>query len=267
MDPDGKIVLITGSAQGIGLQTAKRFAEAGSRLVLTDVNGDALEEASSEVAEKGEVIETYTLDVSDREAVESMADDLLERYGRLDVLINNAGIPHHEEFTETSVEDWEKVFAVNFFGPIYHIYAFLENMIERGDGHIVNISSGQAFFLLPTWGAYATSKLALGGFSEVLHTELKKHNVTVTTAYPYVVNTGFYSDVGIDSLGSKLSMKFLELYAYSPEDIARKIYEATINEKKSEMTSVLNWAGYYMDMVPGMKHLASRATDYLMSRS
>lgn len=267
MDPRNKIVLITGSARGIGFQTARKFANAGSRLVLTDLDGDALDEAAEQLDREGEVLETFTMDVSDRDAVEAMADDLLGDYGHLDVLINNAGIPLHEEFTETSVEDWEQVFGVNFFGPIYHIYAFLDEMIERGEGHIVNISSGQAFFLLPTWGAYATSKLALGGFSEVLHTELKKHNINVTTVYPYVVNTGFYTDVGIESLGSRLSMKFLELYAHSPQDIADKIFDATRNERKSEMTSVLNWAGYYMDFVPGMKNLVTRATDYLMSRS
>lgn len=267
MDPDGKIVLVTGSARGIGFQTARQFARAGSRLVLTDLDGEALSEAENQLSQEGEVLETYSMDVSNRDAVDEMADDLLDRHGRLDVLINNAGIPHHEEFTETTVEEWEQVFAVNFFGPIYHIYAFLDDMLDRGDGHIVNISSGQAFFLLPTWGAYATSKLALGGFSEVLHTELKKHNITVTTVYPYVVNTGFYTDVGIESLGSKLSMKFLELYAFSPEEIAEKVFEATRDERRSEMTSLLNWASYYMDLIPGMKNIASQATDYLMSPS
>lgn len=266
MDPQDKIVLITGSARGIGFQTAREFARAGSRLVITDLDEEALDEAAAKLSREGEVLETVSMDVSDREAVESMADNLLDEYGKLDVLVNNAGIPLHEEFTETTVEDWEKVFAVNFFGPIYHIYAFLDNMLERNDGHIVNISSGQAFFLLPTWGAYATSKLALGGFSEVLHTELQKDNINVTTVYPFVVDTGFYTDVGIESLGSKLSMKFLDLYAHSPEDIAEKIFRATINERKSEMTSVLNWAGYYMDLIPGMKRLMTRTTDLLMSR-
>jgi short-subunit dehydrogenase len=267
MNPADKIVLITGSARGIGFQTAREFARAGSRLVLTDLDAEALDEAEEELRKEGEVIETFAMDVSDQDDVDSMADELLEKYGHLDVLINNAGIPHHEEFKETTIDDWKRVFEVNFFAPIYHIYAFLPSMLDRGEGHIVNISSGQAFFLIPTWGAYATSKLALSGFSEVLHHEMRKHNIDVTTVYPYVVNTGFYSDVGIESLGSKLSMKFLELYAHSPEEIAEKIFTATRDEKKSEMTSVLNWAGYYMDMIPGAKGLFTQVTDYVMSRS
>lgn len=267
MNPEDKTVLVTGAARGIGYDTVQEFGQAGSRMIMTDLDGDRLEESASELRRDGiDVLETYEMDVSDRDAVEAMAEDVIDRFGRLDVLINNAGIPHHEEFTETSIEDWHTVFDVNFFGPIYHIYAFLPDMIEKGDGHIVNISSGQAFFLIPTWGAYATSKLALGGFSEVLHYELKKHGIGVTTVYPYVVNTGFYTDVGIQSLGSKLSMKFLDLYAHSPEDIARQIFTATKKEKRSEMTSLLNWAGYYMDFIPGAKGLFTRATDALMSR-
>jgi NAD(P)-dependent dehydrogenase (short-subunit alcohol dehydrogenase family) len=266
VDPKGKTVLITGSARGIGFDTARHFARAGSRVILTDVDGEALDGAERRLAGDGEVLATYSVDVSDRDAVESMAEDVLDRYGRLDVLINNAGIPHHEEIHETTIEEWEKVFAVNFFGPLYHIYAFLPDMLDREDGHIVNVSSGQAFFLIPTWGAYATSKLALGGFSEVLHHELRKHGISVTTVYPYVVNTGFYQDVGIESLGSKLSMKLLDLYAHSPDEIAGKIFRATRDERKSEMTSLLNWAGYYMDFVPGAKGLFTQVTDKLMSR-
>jgi NAD(P)-dependent dehydrogenase (short-subunit alcohol dehydrogenase family) len=266
VDPSGKNVLITGSARGIGFQTARKFLRAGASVILTDVDEDALDVAEADLEASGTVLDTYSVDVSDRDAVEEMAEDVLEKHGRLDVLVNNAGIAHHEEITETSVEEWETVFGVNFFGPLYHIYSFLPDMLDRGEGHIVNISSGQAFFLLPTWGAYATSKLALGGFSEVLHHELRKHDINVTTVYPYVVNTGFYEDVGIDSIGSQLSMKFLDHYAYSPEEIAEKIFTATRDEKKSEMTSFLNWAGYYMDLVPGAKSLFTQATDLLMSR-
>jgi len=267
VDPSGKTVLITGSARGIGYETARRFIEAGSRVVLTDIDQDALQVAADELGSDGEVLETYSMDVSDRESVNEMAEDFRAQHGHLDVLINNAGIPHHEEFTETTAEDWESVFSVNFFGPLYHVYAFLDEMLDRGEGYIVNISSGQAFFLIPTWGAYATSKLALAGFSEVLHHELRKHNINVTTVYPYVVKTGFYEDVGIDSLGSRLSMKFLDLYAYSPENIADQVFHATVNEKKSEMTSALNWMAYYMDLVPGVKNIFTRVTDYFMSRS
>ncbi len=237
----GKYVLITGAAQGIGLETAKQFAAAGSHLILTDINEEKLAEAKKTLKTEPSLhIFTFVVDVSDKEAVQKLAENVFEEVGRVDILINNAGVGHHGPMDEMTLSTWQKLVNINLWGPLYHIYAFLPMMKKQGKGHIVNVSSGQAFFKLPTWGAYAAIKMAIGAISEILHFELQSFNIKVTTVYPYMVNTGFYSDVEADSLGAKLSMKLLPLYSQKPATVANKIFKAVQQGKRIEMVNVLN---------------------------
>ncbi len=241
----GKTVLITGGAAGIGLATAHRFGKAGSRLILTDINDDTLNSARHALEAEGYEVQTYVNDVTDKKAVFALAEDVLTKYERLDVLINNAGIGHHGEVKDTTLEQWEKLININLFGPLHFIYAFLPSMTEKQHGHIVNLSSGQAFYMLPTWGVYASIKLALGGLSEVMHYELSKYNVKVTVVYPFMVNTGFYDDVEAETFGSKLSMKLLPYYSNAPETVAKRIFKTVKKGKAVEMVNFLNDFGFY----------------------
>ena len=186
-----KRVLITGGAAGIGLCLAREFAMAGSRLVITDINEVALEKAKAELLAMGASVLARRVDVADKQQVDDLAAEVAKELGGLDVLVNNAGVGHSGELVETSLDDWHRLVNVNFFGPLHHVYAFLPDMIRAGSGCIVNVSSGQAFFRMPTWGAYACVKLALGAFSEILGHELRKFGVGVTTVYPFMVDTGF----------------------------------------------------------------------------
>jgi short-subunit dehydrogenase len=241
----GKKILITGAALGIGRCMAKLFARDGCELILTDLNETSLKQAVEELSGDGVKVHSYVVDVSNREEVEKMAADVIENIGNIDILINNAGIGHSGEIIETSLEKWKKLMDVNFWGPLYHIYAFLPSMVKAGKGHIVNMSSGQAFYRLPTWGPYAIIKLALGGFSELLRFELKKFKLKVTTVYPFMVNTGFYDDVEGETLGTKLSMKLLPYYSMTPEKVARIVYRAVKKQKPVEMVSVMNDIGAF----------------------
>ena len=182
--------------------------------------------AAAAIRALGATVHTRVMDVSDREAVFDLARWVTEDLGGLDVLINNAGIGHHGELADMSLERWDQLLAVNLNGSLNHVYAFLPHFIERRGGHIVNVSSGQAFYRLPTWGAYAAVKAALGVFSEVLHFELRKYGVRVTTVYPFMVNTAFYENVESETLGSRLSMKLLPLYSQRPEKVGRIIFKA-----------------------------------------
>ncbi len=263
----GKLVLITGAAQGIGLHTAAEFANAGANLILTDINAEKLEEAKHRLSRKGVKIEIYTVDVADKEAVQQLAETVLEKYGKLDILINNAGIGHHDELEDTSLETWEKLLNVNFWGSLYHIYAFLPAMKEAGKGHIVNVSSGQAFFRMPTWGAYAAIKLAMGVISEIMHYELKRYNIKVTTVYPYMVNTGFYKDVESDTLGGKLSMLLLPLYSQKPETVAKIIFKAVSRGKRVEMVNPLNTVAKYLNAFPISSDILNKVLTFFLSES
>lgn len=261
----GKHVLITGAAQGIGLETAIQFAEAGSHLVLTDINEEKLAAAKRTIEEYGVGVWTYVVDVSDKEQVETVAKTVEKEIGCLDILINNAGVGHHGELDETSLNTWKKLIDVNLWGPLHHIYAFLPLMKEQGSGHIVNVSSGQAFFRLPTWGAYAAIKLAIGVISEILHYELKKYNIKVTTVYPYMVNTGFYTGVETKGLGSKLSMALLPLYSQKPETVAKIIFKAVKKGKRIEMVNVLNHFAKYMHVLSPVSNAINNALTWALS--
>ena len=240
-----KLVLITGGGAGIGLATAHQFGKAGARLILTDIDAEALLAAAEELTGKGYIVDTYVNDISDREAVEKLAETILEKYDGLDVLINNAGIGHNGELKDTTLEKWRALVEINLFGPLHYIYSFLPSMIEKKSGHIVTLSSGQAFFQLPTWGAYASIKLGLAGMSEILHYELAKYDIGVTTVYPFMVNTGFYDDVKADTFGSKMSMKLLPYYSNTPETVAKRILNAVKKGKSVEMVNLLNSVGFY----------------------
>ena len=255
----GKKVLITGAANGIGRSMAGYFAKAGSTLILTDLDGRALEETADELRQDGARIYTYALDVSNPEEVNKMAVQVIANPG-IDILINNAGIGHNGEIIETPMTKWKALMDVNFWGPLYHVYAFMPQMIKQGSGHIVNVSSGQAFFRLPTWGPYATIKLALGGFSELLRVEARKFNVKVTTVYPFMVNTGFYKDIGGETLGTKLSMKLLPFYSMKPEKVAKIIFKAVKKEKPVEMVSMINDLGYITRLLPPVTNMVSAAS-------
>jgi len=263
----GKRVLITGGAQGIGLCTAREFALAGAELVLTDINADALETAHGELADTGATIHTRVVDVSKRDQVDEMAAWIIDDLGGLDVLINNAGIGHMGELAETSLDTWEKLVQVNLLGPLYHVYAFLPHFKAKRSGHIVNVSSGQAFFRLPTWGAYASIKAALGAFSEILHYELKKYRIKVTTVYPFMVNTGFYDEMDGDTWGSRMAMKLVPYYSQTPKRVGRIIFKAVKRGKKLEMVNVINDVAFYSQVIPFANGVIARSSDLLLSKS
>ena len=262
---EGKRVLITGGASGIGLCTAQQFARAGAELVLTDIDEDKLAQAAASLGADGTVVHTRVVDVSDRPAVRALAAWVVDELGGLDVLVNNAGIGHHGEMGGMQLEEWDKLLAVNLMGPLNHVYAFLPHFKEKRGGQIVNVSSGQAYFRLPTWGAYAAIKAALGVFSEVLHFELRKYGIKVTTVYPFMVNTGFYKDVEGDTWADRMSMKLLPWYSMTPEKVGKIIFKAIKRKTRVEKVSILNDVGFYAQFIPLAPSIIASASNFLLA--
>ena len=262
-------VLVTGAARGIGFETAKAFGGPGMDLVVTDVDRSALTSAASELERTGSTVHAYTVDVADRQAVDDMARGVFDRLGGIDVLVNNAGIGHQDELADTSLEVWRKLVEVNLFGVLHHVNAFLPSMIQARHGHIVNVSSGQAFFQMPTWGAYAAVKLAVGCYSEILYFELRKHGVHVTTVYPFMVNTGFYDGVKSHVAGgtftTRMSMKLLPWYSHSPAKVGRMIHRAVMKKRQVETFSVINDLARTARMLPPVANVMSRVQERLLA--
>jgi short-subunit dehydrogenase len=252
-------VLITGGASGIGFHLAKTFLSNGFFVFITDINKPALDEAVRQLNaygnpnENGQNIRGIKCDVT------SYLDviNLRTMIGNIDVLINNAGIGHTGEMANMNVHAWRNLIEINLMGPIHHLCAFLPGMIKRGSGHIMNISSGQTFFRMPTWGAYAATKAALAVISDVLSYELIKHNIHVTTVFPFLVNTPFYVKGGGETFVGRISMKWLPYYADKPEDVANRIYEAFTKKKRTEMVNPLNILGVVLRTLPSISSLSS----------
>ncbi|MCS6983758.1 MAG: SDR family oxidoreductase [Leptospiraceae bacterium] len=259
-----KVVVLTGAAGGIGSYLASYFAQAHAQLALIDVNKERLEELKTRLLKYSAPLRIYVVDQRNKKEVFDTAQKILEDFGKIDILINNAGIGFHASLAETNLQDWENLLAVNFWGPLYFIYAFLPQMQKNG-GHIVNITSGQVFFRIPTWGAYTVTKTALATFSDILRSELRKDKILVTTVYPYMVNTGFYRNIEADTLGSELMLKLLPLYSQKPEKVAQIIFEAIQERKEVEMVHPLNTVGKYLRLNPFLSQLFDLVAFYALA--
>lgn len=258
MSLHGKRVLITGAARGIGWHLACEFLHAGARVIPLDIQPVDLTTLSKIGRVGYGYAESY--DVASYLDVKGMAQHI----GSPDILINNAGIPCNKQIAEMTIGEWRELINVNLLGPVNHIVEYLPGMIERGSGRIVNVSSGQAFFRLPTWGAYAATKAALGVLSELLDFEVRKHGVRVTTVYPFMVDTDFYKGVEGETFAGRLSMKLVPYYSDKPEKVARKIFEAVRDGKRVEMVNPLNYAGLAIRAVPAVADVVTWAAEKLL---
>ena len=191
---NGKKVLITGGASGIGKIMAQKLLKQGAKVIIWDISKNSIDETLRELSPLGS-ISANIVDISDSKSVELAANDVIAKYQNLDVLINNAGVVVGKSFEQSSVKDIERVMAINTNGAMLVVHAFLSKMIEQGAGHICNISSSAALVANPNMSIYAASKWAVLGWSESLRLELRKTGVKVTTIMPYFISTGMFDGV------------------------------------------------------------------------
>ncbi|OUS05541.1 hypothetical protein A9Q90_06650 [Gammaproteobacteria bacterium 54_18_T64] len=190
-DLAGKVAFITGGASGMGLGMARAFANEGMKLMLADVNEARLTEVEQEFKDKGIDIATILCDVTKQDQVNAAADATVERFGKVHVLCNNAGINVGGTYEELSQQDWDWVIAVNQLGVQYGISAFLPKIKAHGEGgHIVTTSSMAGMVNAgPGWAPYNASKFAVVVMNEVLYSELKETNIGVSVLCPGAVAT------------------------------------------------------------------------------
>ena len=185
----GKIALVTGAASGLGRGIALNFARAGCDMVLVDLDEGGLAETQSMVEGIGRKCLVRKVDVSSRAEMEVLADEVLSTWGRVDILVNNAGVGVGGELDTIPMDDIEWIIGINLMGEVYGARLFLPQMVERGEGHIVNVGSLSSLVALPLHVAYTTAKFGLAGFSEVLWAEARNHGVGVTLVCPGAVST------------------------------------------------------------------------------
>lgn len=210
MELEGKRVLITGAASGIGRATALAAARSGARLVLTDRHTDGLSSIAADIdAAGGTVVLQQAADVTDLGAVRSLADATHAAGGSVDVVMNIAGVSAWGTVDRLEHRHWQQMVDVNLMGPIHVIESFLPAMIAaRRGGHLVNVSSAAGLLGLPWHAAYSASKFGLRGVSEVLRFDLRRHKIGVSLVCPGGVRTPLTETVeiaGIDQTGPRFA--------------------------------------------------------------
>lgn len=182
-----KTVLITGASSGIGAGIARELAQPGASLALGARRMDRLDSLADELRAKGAEVLTRRLDVTDRASVEAFADAARQAFGRVDVIVNNAGVMPLSLMASMKVDEWERMVDVNIKGVLYGIAAVLPEMTARGSGHIINIASVGALRVSPTAAVYCATKYAVRAISDGLRQECQ--DIRVTCVHPGVVES------------------------------------------------------------------------------
>lgn len=250
-----KVVLVTGAASGIGRATAVEFAREGAGpLILCDIDEEGLRGTSALIEGLGRGAFVIPADVSDLDAVEGMVDETLRRAGRIDVLVNVAGIGIGGPVEVLEMEDWRKVIGVNLFGILHTVGTVYPHMLGRGSGHIVNVASGAGLVVPSPYNApYNVSKFGVVGLSESLLYEACAHGIGVTCVCPGAVRTPIYETSPIKGFSPEMRGEMMRILstAEEPGDTARALVRAVKKNRFLVVTTFFMKAIYF-----ARKHLS-----------
>ncbi|ONG44073.1 oxidoreductase [Pseudoroseomonas deserti] len=214
-----KVVLITGASSGIGQAIARELAAAGARVMLGARRLDRVEALAAELRAAGHQAQAQRLDVTDRADVARFADAARAAWGRVDVVVNNAGVMPLSPMASLLVEEWDRMVDVNIKGVLYGIAAVLPEMTARGSGHVVNIASIGALAVVPTAAVYCATKFAVRAISDGLRQENRQ--IRVTCIHPGVVDSELADS--ITDPAAAAAMRDYRAIALQPSAIARAV--------------------------------------------
>jgi NADP-dependent 3-hydroxy acid dehydrogenase YdfG len=220
--PIDKVVLITGASSGIGEATARMLAANGAKVVLGARRTDRLQKIVTEIRERGGIAEYRSLDVANRDDVNAFVAFAVEKFGRVDVIFNNAGVMPVSPMNALKVDEWDRIIDVNIRGVLNGIAAVLPLMGAQGSGHIINTASTGAHAVGAQYGVYCASKYAVRAITEGLRQEM--NTVRVTLISPGVTESELGADITVDSTAA--AVKQLRSIALSSDAIARAVLYA-----------------------------------------
>ncbi|XP_041063267.1 dehydrogenase/reductase SDR family member 7B isoform X1 [Carcharodon carcharias] len=254
------VVVITGASSGLGKECARVFHAAGARLILCGRNKQKLEELVKELTvmvndkKKTHTPHVVTFDLADLDTVRSSAEEILNCFGQVDVLINNAGISYRGNILDTAIGVDKDVMNTNYFGPVALTKAILPYMVQRRSGHVVVISSVQGKIAIPFRSAYAASKHATQAFFDCLRAEVEQYEVKVTIVSPGYIRTNLSLNA-VTGNGSKYGvMDKSTAEGYEPRVVAEAVLTAVCRRKKDVLLAGLlpTVAVYMRTLIPSL---------------
>ncbi len=253
-------VLITGASQGIGKATALLFAQNGYNLVLASRRVEPLTATAQEVQALGQKVLSVPCDVKEPQQVANLVNKALAEYGSIDVLINNAGIYSSGTVEDFSLEDWHETIDTNLWGYIHTIHALLPSMLARGSGTIVNLVSIAGKVPIAYLVPYSTSKFALTGLTEAMHSELKPKGIHVCGIYPNVIKSSLMEraifrgkdEQDAEARRNQLNQVISTPVVEKPEDVAKAIWDGVKNQRSEVLVGSANVAKAAYGVFPGL---------------
>lgn len=242
-----RVAVVTGAASGIGRALSMALAGKGCVLALVDLDKAALEEVATEIRATGARVSTHLVDVANEQQMRALPEIVVQAHGAVHIVINNAGVGVSGTIEEQSLDDFEWLVGINFWGVVYGSKFFLPQLRRSDEGHIVNISSLFGIIGVPTQGSYNAAKFAVRGFSEALHAELSETAIGVTVVHPGGVKTRIIQSSRLASEAERVEMQAnFDRFAMPPEKAAAKIVRAIEkNQHRVRIgleTYLLDWA-------------------------
>lgn len=231
----GKVAVVTGAGSGIGRSMALALGRRGAKVHAADINGAAAIATAGAVEQLGAEATGHTLDVTDADTVQQLAETIYKTDGRVDILHNNAGIGHAGPVADTPLEDWQRVIDVNLFGVIHGLNAFVPRMVKQGgSAHIVNTASMAGLAASAGMAPYCTSKFGVVGMSLALDAELEPRGIRVTALCPGVIDTAIVEHStmrgAIEAKHDKLTA-FYKKRGASPDKVAEDAVTAILKKQ------------------------------------
>lgn len=235
---EGKVVVITGASSGLGEATARLLSEQGAAVVLGARRLDRLQTLVEELNSRGGQATAVQTDVKDRGQVKRLVDAAVEAHGRLDVMVNNAGLMPQSLLERLKVDEWDQMIDVNIKGVLYGIAAALPHMTAQKSGHIINVSSVAGHRVGPGGAVYSATKFAVRALSEGLRQEVKPHNIRTTVISPGAVATELPHTITDEEVAGRIG-QFYEQTAIPADSFARAVVYAMSQPEDVDINEIL----------------------------
>jgi NADP-dependent 3-hydroxy acid dehydrogenase YdfG len=234
----GKVVVITGASSGLGEATARYLAERGATVVLGARRMERLQALVDQITQAGSKAFARATDVTDTAQVQALVDTAVEKYGRIDVILNNAGVMPHSPLERRKIDDWNRTIDINIKGVLYGIAAALPHMQRQKSGHIINVSSVAGHRVGPGSAVYAATKTAVRVITEGLRQEVKPWNLRTTIISPGAIATELPNSITEADVAKGIG-QFYEQYAIPADSFARAVAFAISQPEGVDINEIL----------------------------